>query len=57
MQLLKLQEALELEGRSKKDIKKSLNAGLSVKQSEELAEVIKDFHETKRLLRFLEKFS
>lgn len=54
---LKIQEALELEGSSKIDIKKSLNAGLSVKQSEELAEVIKDFHETKRLLRFLEKFS
>lgn len=54
---LKIQAALESKGRNKNDIKKSLNAGLSVKQSEELAEVIKDFPETIRFLEFLEKFS
>lgn len=35
-------------------IKKALNAGLSMDQSEKLADFIKDFPDTKRLRKFLE---
>lgn len=39
----------------KEKIKKGLNAGLSMSQSKELADLIKDFSDTKRLRKFLEE--
>lgn len=39
----------------KEKIKKGLNAGLSMSQSKELADLIKDFFDTKRLRKFLEE--
>lgn len=47
-------DAVNKKTKSKK-IKAVLNAGLSTKQSEDLAYFIKDFSETKRLKDFLEK--
>lgn len=49
-QILKVQNATD---QLKKDIKRSLNDGLSVEQSKELAEIIKDFYGIRRLRTFL----
>lgn len=55
----KICTAMDLENRKmnkkkkKNLLKEYLNKGMSLKQSKELAEVIKDFSETKRLNEFL----
>lgn len=53
-QILKVQNATD---QLKDDIKRSLNDGLSVEQSKELAEIIKDFFGIRRLRTFLKSLA
>lgn len=56
--VLEVQNALPITYHQlKKDIKRSLNDGLSVEQSEILAEIIKDFNGIKRLRKFLKSLA
>lgn len=56
-QILKVHNGTRITGQLKDDINSSLNDGLSVEQSEKLAEIIKDFYGIERLRTFLKSLA